>query len=408
MKPDETRKQAEEHDPMDPADDRDPGFTRSTRSRFEAGSAEPVNPAGANTPTDPPAGYARGNDPEMQGAPELVPTTEQPVDDERDLFAREPWMPSVQSREEPEADHTPPRIPHPAKLMVNRWVVGLLLLATAVIGLIIVNQAAAFIERLNATPMLLRWAGYGLLAILLAAALYAVARLGWLFARLRASPQLLVPGLAELRRRGEFTEQDRGRLREARSQLRRFIADYPLDRDGDKRRLKRLGLTDSEVQQLRTSQARLTAERGGSDREWVRSANEQFVKLLDAAAQRRRRRYALLVGLKTGAVPSGFLDAIVALMNAYLLVGDLCRLYNLRTTMGGTGVILGWVFVQTYTAAQMEDLGGEAAGSLTEQASQPVEMLSKQIGGRVVEFGVNALMIYRLGTITMRRLRPIR
>jgi hypothetical protein len=28
--------------------------------------------------------------------------------------------------------------------------------------------------------------------------------------------------------------------------------------------------------------------------------------------------------------------------------------------------------------------------------------------GRAVEFGINALMVYRLGTMTMRRLRPVR
>jgi hypothetical protein len=409
MKP-EQQHDTREGDPLDPAAGRDPAYYRPERDRFAAGEVGQHEQSSSAAPAGGPQGFAPGDDPEMRGSPQRVPTADQRVTPDQNLFTRDPWVPAHQPEGASESDDeaTPRRVSHPARLLLNRWVSGLALLATAVIGLILVNQVAAFIERLNAAPMLLRWAGYGLLGVLLLAALYSLVRLLWLFARLRVTPQLEVPGLAELHQSAALTGDQRTRLRHTRRRLNRFIREYPLDRKTDQRRLMRLGMNQEEIEQLRTARTRLLADRGGADHEWVHAADDQFVQLLDAVAQRRRRRYATLVGIKAAAVPTGFLDALVALINAYLLVGDLCRLYNLRASLAGTGVILAWVFVQTYTAAQVEDWGELAADSLTDHASQSVDVLSKQLGGRAVEFGVNAIMVYRLGGMTMRRVRPVK
>ncbi len=57
---------------------------------------------------------------------------------------------------------------------------------------------------------------------------------------------------------------------------------------------------------------------------------EVLSQQLDVIAKQRIADCAKLVGLKTAVAPTGFLDTAIVLTNAYRLITDLCRIYNVR------------------------------------------------------------------------------
>ena len=114
------------------------------------------------------------------------------------------------------------------------------------------------------------------------------------------------------------------------------------------------------------------------------------------------------VGVKTAAMPIGFVDAAIVLVNANLLVGDLCTIYNLRTSGLSTAAVLAWAFFNTVAASRLGEFTDEAAESVMKDVEAG---LAGAVGGKVLakasEGTLNALLVGRLGRTAMRRLRPV-
>src|SRR5690606_16772019 len=142
---------------------------------------------------------------------------------------------------------------------------------------------------------------------------------------------------------------------EACRTLREFVNAYPIDSKGEKV-LRRHGFGNEDIDRLRRSHAALTGREMTTYEGWLQECDRGFLEVLDQVARRRIRQYCIAVGVKTAAVPTGFADTSIVLLNAYLMVGDLCRIYNLRANRLGTLAIMGHVFVNAFSAAHLEEL----------------------------------------------------
>ena len=162
--------------------------------------------------------------------------------------------------------------------------------------------------------------------------------------------------------------------------------------------------------------------------------NRQFLQLLDEVAERRIALYAKRTGFSTGAAHRRSIDTLIVAMNAYLMVGDLCRIYNVRAGGWGTARILAYVFFNTFAASRVDDLSDIAADHAANVISQHAEhvepvagavgvavggavghfpgavigaKVASKVASRIVSGGVNAILLNRLGKTTIRQLRPL-
>jgi uncharacterized membrane protein YcjF (UPF0283 family) len=294
--------------------------------------------------------------------------------------------------------------------MLDPVVVSLVVVFSGLALLFLAAQALSAWTALASLPAPFHWFGYGGVLLVSTAVLAAVGFLVVQFARLRPSPRVSLAALDEIRDRARTRQAALRKTTLAQKQLEQFLNDYPLEA-GNACRLSRLGFSEAEAHRLIAQKQQLCESARSSDRTWIEDVEKRFVCVLDEVAARRIRRYALLVGIKTAAAPTGFLDTAIVLINAYLLVGDLCRIYNVRTTRWSTLLVLVHIFVNAVAASRMEDvtepLGENLADSLREEIGGVFARAAGIFGSRTAEGTVNGLLLARLGHATKRRLRPI-
>ncbi|MBC7834648.1 MAG: YcjF family protein [Phycisphaerales bacterium] len=372
-----------------------------------------------NTPPHPPHGPSQANPPRQ--APhqadalfslDLPPQSVRPAG--RDELARLEleWQEASSHLGLAAEDLTSEGVKVPA-----RWRGALLALGTLISGLallILFSQAATLLDQVSTLPLWPRRLAMGALALIVLAVLLSLLRLAWVFIKLGRTPRISTRALRELAQRAEMRTLALERSGAARKQLERLLASYPLGRAKDRVRLSRLGVTPAEVDRLEHAAKLLRTQESGGDGAWLDQFDRLFLSVLDEAARRRSNRYALMVGIKTAAVPGGAFDAAIVMINAYLLIGDLCLLYNVRTGPWGTATILVQVLVSALAASQIEDVTSATADHLTGQISQHLGGIAAgltQVAGRVAarvgDGAVNGVLTRRLGIVAIRQLRPI-
>lgn len=373
------------------------------------GDAPPI-PGDPNEPSvdtlDPEPAVALADSPELLGIPDHRPDDARPVTETENLFPTTP---------EEQADEPWPDAP-PLPSWRRGWLLstsGIGALLTLFIGgslLFLIAQAVSLMSEIEKLPDWVRLPALFAAGLLALAMLIAALRLAGLYLRLRASPVISVRAMQELSARAELREVAARQLAAACAELRGFIARYPLEGQYRGHLLSRAGFTPEQIERLRTAAARLQGREATTYEGWLNECNQTFLAVLDEAARRRIRQYAIAVGIKTAAVPTGFADTAIVLLNAYLMIGDLCRIYNLRANRLGTLAILGHVFVNAFSAANLEHLTDVAANSVGDAVSTAGGLLAgmaKTATARLAEGSANGLLFRRLGLATMRRLRPI-
>ena len=291
-----------------------------------------------------------------------------------------------------------------------------LVLGLSCLGLLMLAvQALSFVSYLNGLP---RWAeisGYIVGGILVILVLVFLARFLGAYFRLERSPRVSLRALAELSARSDLRRQAAGLLNRAKERLIRFLEDYPVETEADQAKLARLGFSPEIIALLSENRRQLLESAPDESCEgWLNQFEARFVVLLDRTARSRVTRYAWLVGLKTAAAPTGFVDTSIVLINAYRLMEDLCRIYRLRTGGVGTLSILLRIFVNAFAAARMEEWMDHATQHIMDTASQGGEGMAaffKILGGgvlsRAAEGGANAFLLVRLGAAGIHYLRPL-
>jgi putative membrane protein len=280
--------------------------------------------------------------------------------------------------------------------------------------LVLLSQAAALMDQISRWPTWPARAATAAVLLVVLAVLASLLRLSWVFIRLGRSPRVSTRALRSLAERADMRALSLQRSAEAKRQLKRLLTSYPLGSNRDRLRLSRLGLLPDEIDRLESAARALTSQEGGGDAAWIEQFDRLFLSVLDEAAQRRVNRCAWLVGLKTAAVPGGGFDAAIVMINAYLLIADLCILYNVRTGAWGTATVLVHVVVNALTATQIEDVTAAATDHWAGHLSQHLGGLAAglthvagKVAARVGDGAVNAVLTRRLGGVAIRYLRPI-
>lgn len=295
----------------------------------------------------------------------------------------------------------------------TRWIGSRLLVWIAVlIGIVLtlfcLAQAALLAAQVETLSPFLRYPAYVAACLLLAGFGLAAGKLIVLFVRLRKSPAFQTDALLELARRqrirAEFTQRAVQHVFES---VQGLLREYPLD-DRSLTRLKVLGADDEQIARLKRCRSKLVPVRH-SPTQWIEEYRTGFLGVLDEIAGNRIWRATLLSGQLTAISPQGTIDALITSSLALELVGDLCRLYNLRFNRLDTVRILGTVMLSAEIASQADDWCDDVAESLTEDL--PMAGLEDILGSLLSKLGngaVNARLVRRIGWRTVRALRPVK
>jgi putative membrane protein len=289
-------------------------------------------------------------------------------------------------------------------------ILALLICGSGALLLFLAIQLLFTINILATWSTVAQWFGYIGIGLITASVVAAMGYLIHRYLRLRQSPLISLAMLENLHGRHDMQHAALQKTADAQQQLESFLRDYPLD---NRRSLLRLGFTDeSNIRDLQNQRDRLCQGPRGSDMMWLDELDRQFLSVLDEVSIRRIKRYARQVGIKTAFAPTGFVDAAIVSINAYLLIGDLCQIYNVRANRWSTLMILLHMFVNTVSAAEMEDLtdamSDGLAGAVRDHIGEAATFATQFVGKRIAEGVANGVLLSRLGHVTMRSVRPIR
>jgi uncharacterized membrane protein YcjF (UPF0283 family) len=117
-----------------------------------------------------------------------------------------------------------------------------------------------------------------------------------------------------------------------------------------------MGLSEEKVSQLERVRAELIdMTRYASNDAWFALFQERFQAVLDEVAEARVAYYARRVAISTAISPNALVDTLLTSYCGFMMLADLCRIYNLRVGSIGTIVLLGHVFLNAYVAGQLDD-----------------------------------------------------
>lgn len=287
-------------------------------------------------------------------------------------------------------------------------------------GLFVFNQVLSVVNALASQPAWAQYAGYGGLVLLGGCVFYSALRLAYLYATLRHNRQLRERGLRELSKRTRLRWLAAAKSAEAKGQMERYLREYPLDSERDRKALVQLGLTDAaqaRLKQVRTEL--LDPAKFASTEQWFARFRDGFQGELDAAADARVRYWASRIWVVTAVAPNAVVDTGATLFYTFSMLGDLCRVYNLRAGRTGTAVLLGRVFFNAYLAgqgAEWEKLAEDQYDQMFHEAlgvvgmgvgSNVVGKLLGKVGAKATTGYLNRLLLIRLGRYSTRLLRPV-
>ncbi len=294
--------------------------------------------------------------------------------------------------------------------------------ALGVSGLVAAAQLAAFLQALDGLPTWAQRLGYAAGGTLAFAVMAAFAGLAWQCRRLRASPRVARGGLARRPERGSGRRVAAGAPPDAEAALRALLETYPTD-DGHRAFLRRCGLDGEQgrisADALLKERTRLLARRGGGSRAWIEDFDRSFLGPLDAAADRQLAWRRKLVGVKTALAPAGLMDALIVLANSWLLVRDLCVIYDVRAGGWDPTWLLTNALLNAAAAGRIEDattsladltreIAAEAPNFVGPAVAAAAGLAFRETSRRLAEGAANAILLGRLGRIARDRLRPVR
>ena len=298
-----------------------------------------------------------------------------------------------------------------------------LMAAASILGLLLVGQGAAAVGHIRNLPTPFDWiVGVAATAFALVIAALLV-RLVWALMRLRRSPAVNLAGLRTLSERRQWQRLAVHHVDRARRELRRHLEEYET-------RATRSHLNDDERTRLDDARRDLLVEpQTLSASEWLEAFNGRFQSILDAAARRRVRAYAVKVGVGTAASRFPLLDQAIVLYACMALLRELLMLYGLRPTAVQTALLLARSVVTTYLSGVLQDVSDEAADtavtatdSLAEDG--PLQDMITEVGrgageavgagvlaplaGRAAEGAINGVLVWRLGSRAIEQIQPVR
>lgn len=279
-----------------------------------------------------------------------------------------------------------------------------------VFSLFIATQILIFLDLVANAPVWVQAPLYILVFVLTGIVLSAGIRLITLYARLSQNPKISLKGLRNLSALKKSRREVQKNMTIAREQLLSYVSDYPIhDVVYDYDELKKLGFTQENLDKLNKHKNRLVRrDVAPSDKEWLDDFQERFLSILNETVDGRIRYYMLRVGLKTAVIPSTLIDTLIVVYCSFAMIGDICKIYNLKMDTLSTAVILGRVFVHGYIAGELEELSTSIAEEVADKITQGVSKKFFDIfAPKTAEGAANALLLWRLGSAARKLLQPL-
>lgn len=289
---------------------------------------------------------------------------------------------------------------------------ALVVIMGGIASLIVISQALAVLDMASRQPELVAYPLIGLVLVLSTMVAVAVARLVIGYTRLRRSPRHSLQTLAELRFRAQVRGEAAVKLAAARTDLERFLRQFPLDKSQEET-WNKLGLDGRELTgKLRQARTRLIERSNyGTDLDWIRALDSSFLKPLDAAADSLIWRHVKQVGVRTAVVPLAFWDDAVLIMSLARMTRGLCLIYNVRTSAAGTVALMGWSMAALAVATEMEQLHSTIQNQIHEflcnhlghAAAKVVDTIAPSVAAGTA----NGFFTWRVGRAAVKQLRPV-
>jgi hypothetical protein len=298
--------------------------------------------------------------------------------------------------------------------------VSFLLGMSALLGLFLFAQVNTALAALTSMPEGLRYAGYFGLILLTGAALFAFGRCAFLYFRLSSNRPISLKGLEQLSQRTRLRWLVHEKKGEAKEHLSSYLQSHPVGTPQESSILVALGLSEEKIRQLQTTRADLLdMNRFASNDAWFALFGTRFQAILDETAQDRISYFARRVGLMTAVSPNALVDSLLTFYCGFMMIGDLCRIYNLRVGRLGTIVLLGHVFFNAYIAGELNELEGVTEAGLegfwaeigahvgSQALDATIGKVVSKVGSRTISGTLNYLLMKRLGRYAQRSLRPV-
>ena len=283
----------------------------------------------------------------------------------------------------------------------------------SVLGLFLVAQGAALVDDIRVLPTPFNWIA-GVSASVFAIILTVlILKLGIMLARLHRSPAIPLRSLAALQQREQWRQLAKQHIERAKGELQDYLKGYELGGD-TRKRLRVFGVSEDQYDKLVEAHESLLGDEPLSPDEWLKAFSLRFQSILDAAAERRAKSYAMKVGVATAATPVAVIDQLIVLYSCVALTKELMTIYGLRPAFGQTATLLARSIVATYLSGLAQELseGGVdmvVDGTAQELLGPSMLGLTAKIGAAKMAEGIfNGVLIRRLGKRTISLLQPVR
>jgi uncharacterized membrane protein YcjF (UPF0283 family) len=370
------------------------------------------------------------------GRPNRRPQLSQPERlNEPDVRSGEPHPPFAAGNrglEGDSVDEVPSETSERSFISLGRRVLGPVVVAAflgigGLLALYIYCQLLAVLSTLAALPLWMAVPALILLSLLVALVVLAFGRLAVAYFRLRRNRQVRMRDLASLAQRAKLRKIAQARHKEAKQILAEYVETYPLPKPAASRRLDDPGaevrqpshastlagiLSEQQLIDLHRAQRRLLSPAHYEDlNKWLDEYDRSFQAVLDEAAENRVSQCAKWVGWKTAISPSSLVDVLVATYWAFVLLRDLCLIYNVRVGSLGTAALLGQVFFNAYVAGRLEEYEKHAEETFHSAIGEFLPAFGQKIVAKFAaktSIGLaNYLLITRLGKHATRVLQPL-
>jgi uncharacterized membrane protein YcjF (UPF0283 family) len=303
-------------------------------------------------------------------------------------------------------------------------------LAVALAGLLalyVYFQVLALLATLATLPTWLAAIAVVLLSLLIAVVVLAFGRLAVVYFRLRRNEQIRMSDIQQLQRhaqirRGCSPSQQR---QQAKSVLEVYVREYPeyeVENTGHRPKkahdpsmsqpyASACPFTDEQLRRLHRARRRLADPARVKDtKEWLAIYAAEFQDVLDAAARDRVHQCAKWVGVKTAISPNALVDTLITTYWCFVLLRDLCAIYNVRVGGYGTAALLWRSFFSAYLAGKLQDWEDHADDTIESMIDGLPEIGRNILGKLAAKAGTglaNYFMVRRLGRRAIALLRPL-
>jgi uncharacterized membrane protein YcjF (UPF0283 family) len=288
-------------------------------------------------------------------------------------------------------------------------------------------QLMAAVSTLAALPLWMAVPALIVLGLLVSLVVLAFGRLAVAYFRLRRNRQVRMKDLESLAQRAKLRKIAQTRRKEAKEILAEYVKTYPLPKPAATRRLDDPGrtisqppqtstlvtlLTDQQLNRLHQAHRRLLSPAHYEDlNKWLDEYDRTFQSVLDEAAEKSVSQCAKWVGWKTAISPSSLVDVLIATYWAFVLLRELCLIYNVRVGSLGTAALLGRVFFNAYVAGKLEEYEKHAEETFQTAIGEFLPGFGQKIVAKFAaktSIGLaNYFLITRLGKQAIRALQPL-